>query len=78
MGVSIKTVEAWEAGTNHPSGSANRLLHMMELDNELTEKYPFISKASSTWYFSQENHTLYSEIGLYYAAKNSMISRKDV
>ena len=47
MGVSIKTVEAWEAGTNHPSGSANRLLHMMELDNELTEKYPFISKASS-------------------------------
>ena len=48
MGVSIKTVEAWEAGTNHPSGSSNRLLHMMELDNELTEKYPFISKASST------------------------------
>jgi len=48
MGVSIKTVEAWEAGTNHPSGSASRLLHMMELDNELTEKYPFISKASST------------------------------
>ena len=47
MGVSIKTVEAWEAGTNHPSGSASRLLHMMELDNELTEKYPFISKASS-------------------------------
>ena len=48
MGVSIKTVEAWEAGTNDPSGSASRLLHMMELDNELTEKYPFISKASST------------------------------
>ena len=78
MGVSIKTVEAWEAGTNHPSGSASRLLHMMELDNELTEKYPFISKASSTCYFSQENHTLLSLIGLYYAAMNSMISRKDV
>ena len=48
MGVSIKTVEAWEAGTNQPSGSASRLLHMMELDSELTIKYPFVSKASST------------------------------
>ena len=48
LGVSTKTVEAWEAGINQPSGSANRLLHMMELDNELTEKYPFVFKASST------------------------------
>ena len=26
MGVSDKTVEAWEAGTNHPSGAASRLM----------------------------------------------------
>ena len=45
MGVSIKTVEAWEAGINQPSGSSSRLLHMMELDNNLIEKYPFVSKA---------------------------------
>ena len=26
MGVSVKTVESWEAGTNHPDGAACRLL----------------------------------------------------
>ena len=26
MGVSVKTVEAWEAGRNHPEGAACRLL----------------------------------------------------
>lgn len=26
MGVSVKTVEAWEAGRNHPDGAASRLL----------------------------------------------------
>lgn len=26
MGVSVKTVEAWESGRNHPSGAACRLL----------------------------------------------------
>ena len=26
MGVSVKTVEAWEAGRNHPEGTACRLL----------------------------------------------------
>ena len=42
MGVSNKTVEAWEAGTNQPSGVASRLLSMMEMDSELTQKYPFV------------------------------------
>ncbi|MDY3909627.1 MAG: transcriptional regulator [Eubacterium sp.] len=42
MGVSLKTVEAWEAGTNHPSGAASRILSMMEMDVNLTEKYPFV------------------------------------
>lgn len=42
MGVSAKTVEAWEAGTNHPSGAASRILHMMELDADLTTRFPFV------------------------------------
>lgn len=42
MGVSPKTVEAWEAGTNHPSGAASRILSMMEMDVDLTKKYPFV------------------------------------
>ena len=28
MGVSVKTVESWEAGTNHPDGAACRLLSL--------------------------------------------------
>ena len=44
MGVSDKTVEAWEAGTNHPSGAASRLLRMMELDKDLIMRFPFVSK----------------------------------
>lgn len=43
MGVSEKTVEAWEAGTNHPSGSASRILQMMEMDKDFVKKYPFVS-----------------------------------
>lgn len=42
LGVTKKTVEAWEAGTNHPSGAASRILNMMEMDTELVEKYPFV------------------------------------
>lgn len=32
MGVSVKTVEAWEAGRNHPEGTACRLLSMTRSD----------------------------------------------
>ena len=42
LGVSDKTVEAWEAGTNHPSGAASRLLSMMEMDENLTNEFPFV------------------------------------
>lgn len=42
MGVSDKTVEAWEAGKNKPSGAASRLLAMMEMDSELTKEFPFV------------------------------------
>ena len=32
MGVSVKTVEAWESGRNHPEGTACRLLSMTRQD----------------------------------------------
>lgn len=35
MGVSIKTVEAWESGTNHPSGPARRLMSIFEKDKTI-------------------------------------------
>lgn len=31
MGVSSKTVEAWEAGKNSPSGSSSRILQLLEV-----------------------------------------------
>ena len=32
LGVSLKTVEAWEAGRNHPNGTACRLLSLTKRD----------------------------------------------
>lgn len=46
MGVSTKTVEAWEAGTNRPSGAASRILNMLEIDAELTVKFPFVQETN--------------------------------
>ena len=42
LGVSIKTVEAWEAGTNQPSGAASRILSMLEMNRNLIVEYPFV------------------------------------
>lgn len=42
MGVSSKTVEAWEKGTNHPTGTACRLISMLE--NKTFETLPFVKK----------------------------------
>lgn len=42
LGVSGKTVEAWEAGVNHPSGAASRILSMIEMDQDLINRYPFV------------------------------------
>ena len=39
MGVSVKTVEAWESGKNIPNGTAQRMLYLLEKDNKLPEKY---------------------------------------
>lgn len=41
LGVSVKTVEAWERGRTHPTGPACRLLSM--LSNHQTQMLPFIS-----------------------------------
>ena len=38
MGVSVKTVEAWEAGRNHPEGTACRLLTMTRNDPAFPQK----------------------------------------
>jgi len=39
MGVHIKTVEAWESGLNVPSGTAQRMLSLLEHDSDLLEKH---------------------------------------
>ncbi|MBD5094630.1 MAG: helix-turn-helix domain-containing protein [Subdoligranulum sp.] len=38
MGVSVKTVEAWEAGRNHPEGAACRLLALTKEDPQFPIK----------------------------------------
>lgn len=40
MGVSNKTVEAWESGRNHPDGAATRLLQLIEVN----PKFPYDSR----------------------------------
>lgn len=44
MGVSAKTVEAWEAGRNVPNGSARRILAMLKTDPALPRKLNIIVK----------------------------------
>lgn len=42
MGVSNKTVQAWEKGTNTPAGTARRMIGMLLADNTIPEKYHII------------------------------------
>ena len=44
MGVSIKTVEAWEAGRNRPDGPARRILEMLQTDPLLPQKMNILTK----------------------------------
>lgn len=44
LGVSVKTVEAWESGTNNPSGVANRMLELLGQDSKLFEKYSIVAR----------------------------------
>lgn len=38
IGVSVKTIEAWEGGRNHPDGAACRLLALTQLDPNFLHK----------------------------------------
>lgn len=43
IGVSVKTVEAWETGTNTPSGTARRMLSLLKSDPTIPQKYNILS-----------------------------------
>lgn len=42
LGVSQKTVEAWETGINRPAGSSSRIIELIEKDNQLLEHYDVV------------------------------------
>lgn len=44
MGVSTKTVEAWESGRNMPDGPARRILSMLKTDPALPQRFNIIEK----------------------------------
>lgn len=44
MGVSVKTVESWEAGRNHPEGAACRLLSLTRNDPNFPQKSGFVAR----------------------------------
>lgn len=44
MGVSVKTVEAWEAGRNSPDGPAGRILSMVQLDPTIPERFNIVTR----------------------------------
>lgn len=39
LGVSLKTVQAWEAGTNRPTGTALRIFQVLEQDPNALDKF---------------------------------------
>ena len=44
LGVSVKTVEAWESGTNTPLGVANRMLQLLSQDENILERCSIIAR----------------------------------
>ena len=39
LGVSVRTVEAWESGVNTPSGPARRIMSFIRSDPDFIKKY---------------------------------------
>ena len=44
IGVSTKTVEAWETGTNQPIGSARRMISLIEFAPEILQSYHIVNE----------------------------------
>lgn len=44
VGVSLKTVEAWESGKNSPSGSASRIMEIIAKDPVVLERTHVVSE----------------------------------
>ena len=44
IGVTSKTVEAWERGTNTPTGPARRMMSILKEDPESLNRYRLVSK----------------------------------
>lgn len=43
IGVSVKTIESWEYGTNQPSGAARRLLEILSNQPHVAEEQQIVS-----------------------------------
>lgn len=46
LGVSVRTVEAWETGKSNPNGSARRLLQLIEQMPEIVKEIEYVSTKS--------------------------------
>lgn len=44
IGVSTKTVEEWETGTNQPIGPARRMISLIQFDPEILQSYHIVNE----------------------------------
>ena len=44
IGVSTKTVEAWEKGTNQPIGPARSMISLIQFDPEILQSYHIVNE----------------------------------
>lgn len=42
LGVSVRTIEAWESGVNQPNGSASRILEMIKENPAIVKEFAVI------------------------------------